>query len=76
MLVQLFIVILGVLAVWLSQDARPSFRRYAPIFGLCVQPLWFYTSWVEGQWGIFAMSFIYLWAWGRGFYHNWVVNTW
>ena len=74
MAVQLLIVILGVLAVWLSQDPRPSAKRYASIFGLSAQPLWCYASWTNEQWGIFAMSFLYLWAWGRGFYHNWLIS--
>ena len=38
----------------------------ACIFGLLGQPFWFYASWQAGQWGIFAVSIVYMAAWLRG----------
>lgn len=71
MIVQTLIMITGFFAVWLSQDARPHYRKYACLFGLAGQPFWFYTTYVEEQWGIFALSFIYTIAWGRGVFVHW-----
>jgi hypothetical protein len=53
----------GVIAVWLTQDKRESWRRWAPIFGLLAQPFWFYAAWKAEQWGIFAITTLYTYAW-------------
>jgi len=75
MIVQILIAILGVAAVWLSQDRRADRRKYACLFGLLGQPLWFYTTWKSGQWGIFALSFVYTFAWIKGFHVYWLEKT-
>lgn len=72
MVVQILIALLGITAVWLSQDARPQRRRYACIFGLIGQPLWFYTTWQAGQWGIFVLSIAYTLAWIKGIRVYWL----
>ena len=38
---QIGIAFSGVLAVWLTQDKRERWRRWACIFGLLGQPFWF-----------------------------------
>lgn len=72
MIVQILIALLGITAVWLSQDARRDRRRYACIFGLIGQPLWFYTTWQAEQWGIFVLSFAYTFAWIKGVRVYWL----
>jgi hypothetical protein len=72
MLEQIAIGLCGVTAVFLSQDARAERRRFACLFGLAAQPFWFYATWKAGQWGIFALSFLYAFSWLRGFYAHWV----
>lgn len=72
MVVQILIALLGITAVWLSQDARRERQRYACIFGLIGQPLWFYTTWQAGQWGIFVLSFAYTLAWIKGVRVYWL----
>jgi hypothetical protein len=69
---QIAIAVTGILAVWLTQDPRPSIRRYACIFGMAGQPFWFYTTYKAEQWGIFMLSFFYTIAWARGFYLLWL----
>jgi hypothetical protein len=69
---QIGIALFGVAAVWLSQDKRESWRRFASIMGLIGQPFWFYATWKAGQWGMFGLCFLYNYAWGRGFYANWI----
>jgi hypothetical protein len=69
---QIFIALTGVVAIWLSQDERETWRRWACIFGLCAQPFWFYASWKAEQWGILALCFIYAWSWYRGLKTYWL----
>lgn len=72
MVVQTVIFITGFFAIWLSQDERSHFRKYACIFGLVGQPFWFYTSFMMEQWGIMALTFIYTIAWARGVFVHWL----
>lgn len=72
MLEQTVIAIFGVTAVFLSQDRRANWRRWACIFGLAAQPAWFYMTWRGGQWGVFALCWLYAFSWARGFYSHWV----
>ena len=63
---QIGIALSGVIAVWLTQDKRESWRRWACIFGMLGQPFWFYATWKAEQWGIFALCTLYTYAWARG----------
>ena len=69
---QIGIALSGVIAVWLSQDKRESWRRWACIFGMLGQPFWFYATWKAGQWGIFALCTLYTYAWARGVWAHWL----
>ncbi|MDB5845709.1 MAG: hypothetical protein JWP79_3019, partial [Polaromonas sp.] len=40
---QIGIALFGALAVWLSQERRESYRRWACIFGMLGQPFWLYN---------------------------------
>lgn len=60
----------GIASVWLSQDPRAGVRRWACIAGLLAQPFWMHATWTAGQWGIFALSFVYTIGWLRGFRHH------
>lgn len=68
---QIGIAVFGVAAIRLSQDGRERVRRWACICGLCAQPFWFWTTAAHGQWGIFALSFLYTWAWLKGVRTYW-----
>lgn len=72
MIDQIGIALTGVTAIFLSQDSRENVRKWACIFGLIGQPFWFYYSWVAGQYGIFALCFLYALAWARGFKTHWM----
>jgi hypothetical protein len=69
---QIAIAFSGVVAVWLTQDKRESWRRWACIFGMLGQPFWFYAAWKAEQWGIFALCALYTYAWARGFWMHWL----
>lgn len=71
MIAQIAIAIFGVAAVWLSQSPRLHEQRWAGVFGLISQPFWFYATWTAGQWGMFALCFVFTWAWARGVHTYW-----
>jgi len=72
---QIAIALTGVVAIWLSQDERKSFRRYSSVFGLVGQPFWFYSAYMAEQWGIFILCFFYTYAWFKGFKTHWINKT-
>lgn len=72
MIDQIVIGICGLSSVWLSQDARPQWQRFACLFGLVAQPAWFYTAWTHEQWAIVAPAFVYTAGWMRGVYNFWL----
>jgi hypothetical protein len=61
----------GAIAIFLAQDQREAWRRWACIFGLAGQPFWFYSTWKADQWGIFLLCLLYLASWFRGFWIYW-----
>ena len=66
------IAVLGVSAIWFSQDSLVSRQRIAPILGLLAQPAWFYTAIINEQYGLFVLSFLYSYSWWRGFKRHWL----
>ncbi len=72
-IVQFFIALFGVTGIYLSQQthSKPA-QRYACLFGLAAQPFWFITTFMAGQWGIFALCFLYTAAWYKGFHNHWI----
>jgi hypothetical protein len=72
---QIIIAFCGLLSVFLSQDKRPNWSRFACLFGLFAQPFWMYATWKAQQWGIFGLSFIYAAGWIRGIYNFWYLPS-
>lgn len=70
-MIQLLIALTGGIAILLTQISNQNLRKYAPIFGILGQPFWFYTSYVNGQWGIFVLTIFYAYAWSIGLYNTW-----
>ena len=68
---QIAIALTGVVAIWLSQDGRDEFRRYACLFGMAGQPFWFYSAYQAEQWGIFVLCIFYTYAWLKGVKLHW-----
>lgn len=68
----IFIVIFGVLAVWLSQSDKDYIRAYSSIVGLLSQPFWFYITIHTEQWGMVLVCCLYTVGWAKGFYNNWM----
>lgn len=72
MIEQIAIACTGCTAIYLANDHRPGWRRWASVFGLCGQPFWFYSALIAQQWGILLLTFFYTFAWWRGFRNNWL----
>ena len=69
---QIAIAVLGTASVWLANDARESWRKWACIVGLANEPFWFYAAWVADQWGVMFLCAVYSVAWFRGFRSQWM----
>lgn len=72
MIEQTIIALCGITSVWLSQDRRPHYARWACIIGLCAQPFWLFATWKAQQYGIFLLSFVYALGWLRGVKTYWI----
>lgn len=72
MIAQVFIALLGVTAIWLSQSKAQHTRKFACLFGLAGQPFWFWSAISAQQWGIVLLCCFYTVAWARGVYTNWI----
>lgn len=70
---QLGIACTGAVAVVLTQARTHKVRRLACLFGTAGQPFWFYAAWSAHQWGIFALCFLYAFAWLKGVWQWWVL---
>ena len=65
---QLGIMVFGCPSIWLV-GRKEAWRKWGYALGLCSMPFWFYTTYTNEQWGIFILSFWYLYAWGQGVYN-------
>jgi len=72
MISQIVIAFTGFVSIWLSQDTRESWRKWACVFGLAGEPFWFYVSYTSEQWGVFALAFLYTLAWVKGAWAYWL----
>lgn len=72
MIDQMAIAVTGPVAIWLSQDKRENWRRYACLFGICGQPFWIYATYTAEQWGMLALTGFYTYAWAKGVWNHWV----
>jgi len=71
---QIAIAVTGVTAIWLTQQPNEKWKKYACLFGMAGQPFWFYSMWDAEKWGVFALCFFYMYAWGVGIRSNWFMT--
>jgi hypothetical protein len=72
MIDQIFIAVTELIAIWLIQDKRIEYRKYACLFGLLGQPFWFYSSFMADQWGSFVLCFFFAAAWLKALKEYWI----
>jgi len=61
---QIAIFTLGAAAIILVAEKN----KWGFVFGLVSQPFWIITSYLNHQWGVFAVSIIYTLSWAYGIY--------
>lgn len=69
MIIQIAITLFSCLSISLLSSKK--FFKYGFVAGLCGQPFWIYTSWDNGQWGIFLVSLWFTGAHIRGIRNHW-----
>ena len=69
---QVVILFCGVCSVLLVNSPNPKVARFACLFGLACQPPWAYEMYTQQQWGVLALTNVYVYGWARGFYHFWI----
>ena len=72
MIEQIFLAVTGIIAIYLTQQQNEKYKKYAPIFGLLGQPVWFYVTYSSEQYGMFILSVFYTLIWVLGFYNYWI----
>tara|TARA_R110000851_G_scaffold297051_1_gene452273 strand:- start:210 stop:434 length:225 start_codon:yes stop_codon:yes gene_type:complete len=72
---QIAIALTGLTAIFLTQQSKESWKKYACLFGLAGQPFWFYSAYTAEQWGIFVLCVGYTFCWLQGFKNNWLTNN-
>ncbi|WP_025918313.1 hypothetical protein [Herminiimonas sp. CN] len=65
-LLQAWVFISGALSIWLLSDPRSRFHRLGCWVGLASQPIWLWSTSQNHQWGMFALSLIYIASFLRG----------
>jgi len=68
------IALLGLTAIYLTQQNRQNLKKYACLFGLASQPFWLYTGYANKQWGIFIIAIAYTFMWGIGVKNNFLTK--
>lgn len=72
--IQIMLLFMSGITSFLITSRQKKIRRVACIIGLLNQPLWFITTWVHDQWGIFVLAIWITYTYARGLRNNWNVN--
>lgn len=72
MIPQLLIAFLGGLAIFLTQQKNEKLKRYACLFGLPSQPFFLFETYINNQWGMFALALWYTASWALGLHNFWI----
>lgn len=69
--IQTVIFILGALSIWLI-SRKEKWKRWGYITNLIGQPFWIYVTYIQEQWGMFALSIFYVYTCFQGIYFYWI----
>jgi len=73
-LIQIIIFVTESVAMWLSQQPKVEWQKYAPIIGLIGEPFWIYDSYTNQSWGVLGLSLIYTYIWYVGLKTHWLTK--
>jgi hypothetical protein len=66
------IMILGPLSIFLVSLKNKNIAKWGFVVGLIHQPFWFIMLYVNQQWPVFIVAFLYTYSWGQGFYNHFI----
>lgn len=72
-MIQLFMALFGLSAMYMSLGNDPVLRQWAPVVGLMAQPFWAWFSWEKRAWGVGVQVLAYTAVYMRGIYLHWMV---
>ena len=70
MIIQALILVLGAACQFLLCSQRRRWRLFGAYIGVLQQPLWFVTTYQASQWGVFILSFWFLYVYTMGIINN------
>lgn len=70
-LIQFFILIFSAISILLV-CRTDKYKKYGYIFGLISQPFWFYSSYINHQYGMLILTVVYTYSWIVGIYNYWI----
>lgn len=65
-IVQGILLVMSGTAVWLLASKNERRQLVGCAIGVCGQPLWLWSTWIHGQWGIFLLACVFLYSYGKG----------
>jgi len=71
MICQIGILVMGALTIWMLAQKK-SWMRWGYIIGALQEIFWFYSSYINKQWGIFILCFVYTYCYLLGVYNYWI----
>lgn len=63
---QLILLVFGLLCVFFLSCKDIKYMKYGFICGIVAQPLWIYSTYLTGQWGMMILSFFHAALYSRG----------
>ena len=72
---QIAIALTGIIAIWLTQQSKDEWKKYACLFGIAGQPFWIYSAYNAEQWGILILTVFYTYSWCLGIKNNWLTDS-
>jgi hypothetical protein len=64
------VVISGISAQYFLASQKTKYRMIAGGIGFCGEPFWLSTSYINGQYGIIILCFVYAWGYLRILWSN------
>lgn len=71
LIIQGLIILFSCGAIWLLAQ-KGALIRWGYIVGMIGQPLWFYTTYTHGQWGMFLTTCWFTYCYYKGIKNYWL----
>jgi hypothetical protein len=70
---QIIICVFAPIAIWLISRLE-EWKKWGFLIGFIIQPFWFYSFYVNKQWGMFFVTFFYTYSWLQGI-NNYILKN-